>query len=152
MGIATNGDLTFLGWLFTFSGILTVIIVALIIWAIFTFIQKNKNNSQNKQNQNHFPPKQQYQSEMDDEKSFWDDFNKNEDFPQRVEEPVPPNAIPPSPTPTYSEVGESSTPVNCEVKLRSDGLYEKDCYKEMTTEGTLADVEIQKSNSQNNNE
>lgn len=141
MNYATSGGVGFFHWLFTLNGILSILILAGMIYLIARFVQnsKSKNNSnQQKKSSSSGENIQPYDSEMESEKSFWDDFNVNQQNPQREEEPIPPNAIPPSTiaqTPTqvmmFQEESDSKD-VN--------GLWEKDCGKDMIQENSDSNV------------
>jgi hypothetical protein len=132
-----------LHWIFTLNGILSIIILFGMIYLIVTFTQSQKKKKQNNQKkqpsdsqsgQNYAPYQQDNQTAED--KSFWDDFRKSDknSNPQREEEPIPPNAIPPSTaippltqTMTYQE---ESKDVN--------GIWEKDCGKEMESSNVIS--------------
>ena len=141
MNYATSETTRFFSWLFTLNGILSVIILGGMIWLIISFIMNNKNGKQNNRPNNsssghNFQP---HDSEMASEKSFWDDFNKNEDFPQREEEPIPPNAIPPTSTYMQSPTEEMRVRENCDLVKNADGIWEKDCTKQIIEDDVIFD-------------
>lgn len=110
-------------WVFSFGGIITIGLIILLIWMIYNFFQNRKDdnngNENNEQLPRYFPQSKksiydnQYNQEFGEE-SFWDDINKTNStqgsnvYPTREEEPIPPNAIPPS---TYIEE-ESTVEIN----------------------------------------
>lgn len=135
MNYATSGGTGFFNWLFTLHGILSVIILAGMIYLIFRFVQSqknNKNNNQSNQQPNQSSSGQNYTSSSDtdltSEKSFWDDININQSLPQREEEPVPPNAIPPTYVMPQQSEKISAFAVSREDRS-DDNLWEKDCTK-----------------------
>lgn len=137
MNYATSGGTGFFNWLFTLHGILSVIILAGMIYLIFRFVQSqknNKNSNQSNQQPNQSSSGQNYTSSSDSdltsEKSFWDDININQSLPQREEEPVPPNAIPPSPL----VQPQTGTMVFQDESKDVNGIWEKDCGKDMAQE------------------
>jgi hypothetical protein len=98
-------------WVFSFGGIITIGLIILLIWMIYNFFQKRKDDNNGNENNDHLPKyypqskKTIYDNQHNEEfeeKSFWDDINKTNSmqgsnvYPVREEEPIPPNAIPPS--------------------------------------------------------
>lgn len=101
---------SFMDWVFSFGGIITIALIILAIWLIYNYFQKKNddNNSGDNQLPKYYPQSKktiydnQYNSEFGADESFWDDVSKINSqqgtniYPTREEEPVPPNAIPPS--------------------------------------------------------
>lgn len=104
-------------WVFSFGGIITIALIILAIWLIYNYFQKKKddgNGNNNMYQQPKYYPQNKktiYDNQNNTEfgsESFWDDMpkadiNKTNSqqgtnfYPTREEEPIPPNAIPPSP-------------------------------------------------------
>ena len=96
-------------WVFSFGGIITIVLIILAIWLIYNYFKKkNDDGNNNEQLPKYYPSSKktiydnQYDTEFGNDESFWDDIKKTNsqeetnNYPTREEEPIPPNAIPPS--------------------------------------------------------
>lgn len=139
MHYATTGGNGFFHWMFTLNGILSIIILAGMIYLIISFVQGQKRNKNNQSNQTPTSSSGTNIAPYDEanENSFWDDFNQTEDLPQRDEEPIPPNAIPPSPT--YFQPTSQEMNVGQEMVTEDVNEWQKDCTKKMQDDPYVAE-------------
>jgi hypothetical protein len=133
-------------WLFSASGIICLLLFIGVIWLIVRFMNKTEKN----ENEVYLPPNnKRYGDEFGSDNSFWDDIRQEQqENPQREEEPIPPNAI--QPTPNMAVVTTETYMTN-----QSDEM-EKDCSMQLPKEENMyvdetALNEIQAQQSQNEN-
>jgi hypothetical protein len=141
-------------WVFSFGGIITIALIGLAIWLIYNYFQKRKNDNDNSniyQKPNYYPQNKskiydnQYDTEFASDDSLWDELSKNKTmqgstiYPTREEEPIPPNAIPPSPYFEEEPFEELKVEEKSEYVKRSDGLYEKEVTKQVVEDDLLFD-------------
>ena len=118
-------------WLFSLSGIICLLLFIGVIWLVVRFM----NNTEKKDKEVYLPPSNKYENENEyaSDNSFWDDIRESQDNnPQREEEPIPPNAI--QPTPNLAIVTNEVTYATVE-----NSEMEKDCTKPNVTENFYAD-------------
>jgi hypothetical protein len=139
-------------WVFSFGGIITIGLIILAIWLIYNYFQKKNNNNNDELNQKPIYPQNkrtiynnQYDTEFASDDSIWDDLNKTNSqqgsniYPTREEEPIPPNAIPPSPYFEEEPFEELKVEEKSDFVKRSDGLYEKQVTKQVVEDDVLFD-------------
>jgi type II secretory pathway component PulC len=138
-------------WVFSLSGIICILILVGIIWLIVRMY----DNAKQKNTEVYLPSNTKYESEYGSDNSFWDDIKQEqgqEKYPQREEEPVPPNAIPPTSqvVPNMAVVSEE-----CDYNFNQNGELEKDCTKQIIARDNFVDesalniAESQNQNSEN---
>lgn len=151
-----------LDWVFSLSGIVFILIVVAVIWMAKKYLNNKKSNSKNQNSNNQSSNSQssniqssisplEYTEEMGAEKSFWDEIKGKDKNPVRDEEPVPPNAIPPSLVYKEYPFEELKIEENCEMVKRSDGLYEKDCTKNVIEDDVIFNDVVEKNIPSNEN-
>ena len=131
-------------WVFSFGGIITIALIILAIWLIYNYFQKKNDDGNDEKLPKYYSASKktiydnQYNTEFGNDESFWDDINKTNSqqetniYPTREEEPIPPNAIPPS---SYFE--EESFE---ELKVEKDvKIYEKEVSKKVVEDDLFFD-------------
>jgi hypothetical protein len=128
----------FIDWVFSFNGIITIALIILAISLIYKYFGiGKKDNDDNEQLPKYYSPQKQtnYDTEFGSDNSFWDGINETSSeqgtniYPTRDEEPIPPNAIPPSP---YFE----------EELFEELKVYEKEITTKVIEDDILIDEEI----------
>jgi len=147
MYIASTKYESFFDWVFSIEGIITILAILLLIWLIYKFFI-DKVDVENKEDvPNIYPPMNNmlYNNQLLHDESFWDGFNgdeaeKQSDInPIREEEPLPPNAIPPSHDFEEDNFEELKVEKEENFVKRSDGLYEKEVTKKVVEDDVLFD-------------
>lgn len=95
-----------MNWVFSVSGVVTILVVILAIWLIYNYFTKNQKKEEPSMYYrppiNKYGNISQYNNEFGSDNSIWEDVNKSESteatniYPTREEEPIPPNAVSPS--------------------------------------------------------
>jgi hypothetical protein len=116
-------------WLFSLSGIIFILILIGVIWLIIRVF----DNLKQKNKDVYLPSNSKNDNEFGSDNSFWDDIKQEKDQnPQREEEPIPPNAV--QPTPNMAVVS-----TNCDYSMNQDGELEKDCTKQILARDNYVD-------------
>jgi hypothetical protein len=154
---------SFIDWVFSFTGIITIALIALAIWLIYRYFEIGKKKNEDNNDLGYMPKyypsnkKTIYDDQSNNvslnDESLWDNFKKSDSqqetksdsqqetntYPTREEEPIPPNAIPPSHY--FEEEPLEELDIKTEEKLveRSEGLYEKQVTKKVIEDDVLFD-------------